>query len=449
MYKFNLYILLLFSIANAQTINFEKALAATLENSKKIKQQKLNIEQKDSDLKKIKSFSYGNVNLIHEASRTNHAGYVFNYKLSSREASFKDFGFSEFGGPIDTQPFDLNQPENRNNFTTKVTYNIPLFTGFKLSNQKDMISLQKKIEKTILNKNIKDLSYEVLKAYNNAVVAKEYIKAIKKAKEVTNIFEITASEFYKEGLVTKIDKKQAKVYSLNIQSKLTQAKNNYELTLAYLSFLTNIEKIEDIQGLKTYNNLFKTTNSYKKALENRDDMKAITLANQISKKNIDLNKAAYYPNIYTHLEYGVNDDRVNFSSEKDYYLAMIGIKFPLFDPAREYEFQKSKLEYQKSLLQKQELEDAIKLELKKATLNLQAKEKLLKEKKEAKVLAYEVLEQSKQMYKNQLIAMSELLKQEAIYRENEAAFILAKYEHSLAQGKLNLTIGNNINGESK
>ena len=65
----------------------------------------------------------------------------FNSKLSSREASFRDFGFAQVGNMsnFDIQPKDLNYPEARNNFNTKLTYDIPLFTGFKLSNQKDIV----------------------------------------------------------------------------------------------------------------------------------------------------------------------------------------------------------------------------------------------------------------------------------------------------------------------
>lgn len=48
------------------------------------------------------------------------------------------------------------------------------------------------------------------------------------------------------------------------------------------------------------------------------------------------------------------------------------------------------------------------------------------------------------MYKNQLIPMTELLKQEAIYRENEAALIMANYELSLALAKINLVAGQNL-----
>ena len=442
MYKLILYLLLLSTIGFSQVITFEKALDSTLEYSKKIQQQEIQIQENNQDLEKIDSISFGQLNLIHEASKTNHAGYVFNSKLSSREASFKDFGFSQFGQAIDTQPIDLNYPDSRKNFNTKLTYSIPLFTGFKLSNQKDIVSLQKKAQKIKLNIDLNYLSLEVLKAYNNAVVAKEFLKASKDALKSVKKYEEIANEFYKEGLVTKIDKKQAQVKRLNTQSAYIQAKNNFELSLAYLSFLTGIEDISDIKELKNYQ--IEKNNDFKSALEKRDELKILKTTNTLYKKSIELNKASYYPSIYSYLEYGINDNKITTNSDKDYYMALIGVKFTLFDQTREYDLQKSKLQYKKSLLQKQELEDSIKLELKKAKLNLQAKENILEEKLKAKELAYEVLEQSRLMYKNKLISMSELLKQEAIYRQNEAELILSKYEKSLAMANFNLASGNDL-----
>ncbi|NVJ53543.1 MAG: TolC family protein [Campylobacteraceae bacterium] len=442
MHKLILYLLLLSTFSFSQIISFEKALTSTIEYSKKIKQQEIEIKQKNEDLKKVKAYSYGNIDLIHEASKTNHAGYVFNSKLSSREATFEDFGFSQFGQAITTEPVDLNYPDSRNNFNTKLTYTIPLFTGFKLSNQEDIISLEKKAQKIKLNININYLSLEVLKAYNNAVVAKEFLKASKDAIKAVKKYEDTANEFYKEGLVTKIDKKQAQVKRLNTQSSFIQAKNNFELSLAYLSFLTGIENISDVEELKNYD----TNQNYDSslALEKRDEIKILNTTNNLFKKNIELNKASYYPSIYSYVEYGINDNKITTSDEKDYYMALVGVKFTLFNQTREHDLQKSKLQYKKSLLQKQELEDSIKLEVKKAKLNLNAKNKVLEEKLKAKELAYEVLEQSKLMYKNKLISMSELLKQEAIYRQNEAELILSKYEKSLAKAKFNLALGNDL-----
>ncbi len=437
--------LLLVSFAYAQSVSFDKILETTIKNSKDLQKQKLNIESSKLDIENIDAVSYGKFSLSEEISRTNHAGYVFNYKLSSREASFKDFGFSQQSEGLNVQPKDLNYPEARNNFNTKLTYDIPLFTGFKLSNQKDILKLQKQANTIKYNLDVKELEFEVLKAYNSAVIAKDFVKALEKAKEAITFMKNGAIAFHKEGLVTKIDVNEAKVYESNINSQLLESKNNFQLALAYLSFLSSDESISDVEDLK--NLYFKFPNEkelYSQALENRDEVKMQNVQVNASKKNIDIAKAAYYPTVFSRLEYGYNDDTLTLSEDKDYYMAMVGITITLFDNTRSIEKQKSQIEYQKANLNEEKLKDAIKLELKKAMLNLETKEKILEEKIEAKNLASDILEQAKLQYKNQLISMTTLLQQEANYRKNEALLIQARYEKSLALASLNLVLGKNI-----
>ena len=440
--------LLLASFSYAQSVNFDKILDLTIKNNKDLKQQQLSIDSSKLDIDYIDSISYGKASLSHEISRTNHSGYVFNSKLSAREATFDDFGFSQMNEGLKTEPKNLNYPEDRNNFTTKLSYDIPLFTGFKLSNQKDILKLQEKANEIKYNLDVKELEFEVLKAYNSAVVAKDFIKALEKAKESIEFMKNGAIAFHKEGLVTKIDVNEAKVYESNINSQLLEAQNNFQLALAYLGFLSSDDSIKDVEELE--NIYFKFPNEeelYAKALEHRDEVKMQNIQVNATKKNIEIANSSYYPSVYSHLEYGYNDDKVTVDSDKNYYIAMIGISLTLFDNTRSIEKQKNKIEYQKASLNEEKLKDAIKLELKKAILNLETKEKVLAQKIEAKDLANDILNQAKLQYKNQLISMTTLLQQEANFRKNEALLIQARYEKSLALASLNLILGKNIKEE--
>ena len=442
--------LILASFSYAQSVNFDKILDLTIKNSKDLKLQELNIDSSKLDIKTVDAISYGKLTLSEEISRTNHSGYVFNSKLSSREASFRDFGFAQVGDMtnFDIQPKDLNYPEARNNFNTKLTYDIPLFTGFKLSNQKDILKLQEEANNIKYNLDKKELEFEVLKAYNSAVVAKDFVKALEKAKESIIFMKDAAIAFHKEGLITKIDVNEAKVYESNINSQLFEAKNNFQLALSYLVFLSSDDSITDVENLE--NIYFKFPNEkelYEQALKSRDEIKMQDIHVNASKKNIEISKASYYPSVYSRLEYGYNDDKLTIDDDKDYYMAMVGVSLTLFDNTRNIEKQKSKIEYTKATINQEKLKDAIKLELKKAVLNLETKEKILLEKMEAKNLAFDILEQAKLQYKNQLISMTTLLQQEANFRKNEALLIDAKYEKSLALASLNLVLGKNIKEE--
>jgi outer membrane protein TolC len=446
MYK--IYLSLLLTIfAYSQTINFKDTLNLSLKNSKNLKNQKLNIDLSKLEINEINSISYGKLSLEEQINRTNHSGHIFNSKLSSRVASFDDFGAGQYSGvnSLNVQPENLNYPKARNNFNTKLNYDIPLFTGFKLTNQKDILKLQKKANEIKYNLNRREISYKVLEAYNKAVVAKEFNKAIKKAKESISYVVKSAEAFYKEGLVTKIDLKQAKVHFLNINSKQVDAQNNFDLALAYLKFLTSNNEISDVKELKyiTLENI-EFNMLYKKALKNADEMQMQKLNNMVRKKNIEISKSKDYPSIYSHLEYGFNHDKLTLDKNKDYYNAVLGLKYTIFDNTRNIQKEKTQIEYQKSLIDYKKLKEVIKLELKKSLFTLSSKEKILKEKEESLILANDIYKQSKLMYKNHLIPMTNLLEQEANLQNTQAHLILAKYEKSLSLAKINLIIGNDF-----
>ena len=441
---------LISTLCYSQSINFNEVLQQALENSKDLKKQALNIDSIKQDYNIVDGINYGKVSISSEVSRTNHAGYVFNSKLSSREATFRDFGFSQMNEGMDIIPKDLNYPNERTNINSYVSYDIPLFMGFKIENQKDILKLQEKANELLYNLDKKNLEFEILKAYNGAVVAKDFVKALEKAKQTVEFIYEGAKEFHKNGLVTKIDVNEAKVYQLNINSTLTEAKNNFNLALAYLKYLTSNENITDVENLENiYFDLKNFDELYNNALETRDELKIQNITIEANKKNIDIQKGSYYPTVFSHLEYGVNDDRFTASKDKDYYIALVGISLTLFDSSRSAYLEKSKIEHLKSTLDYEKLKDGIKLELEKAILDYKAKQEILKEKIEAKNLAFEVLNQANLQYKNRLISMTTLLSQEANFRKSESMLINAKYENSLALAKLNLVLGQNLNKDEK
>ena len=441
---------LISTLCYSQSINFNEVLQQALENSKDLKKQALNIDSIKQDYNIVDGINYGKVSISSEVSRTNHAGYVFNSKLSSREATFRDFGFSQMNEGMDIIPKDLNYPNDRTNINSYVSYDIPLFMGFKIENQKDILKLQEKANELLYNLDKKNLEFEILKAYNGAVVAKDFVKALEKAKQTVEFIYEGAKEFHKNGLVTKIDVNEAKVYQLNINSTLTEAKNNFNLALAYLKYLTSNENITDVENLENiYFDLKNFDELYNNALETRDEVKMQSITIEANKKNIDVQKGSYYPTVFSHLEYGVNDDRFTASKDKDYYIALVGISLTLFDSSRSAYLEKSKIEHLKSTLDYEKLKDGIKLELEKAILDYKAKQEILKEKIEAKNLAFEVLNQANLQYKNRLISMTTLLSQEANFRKSESMLINAKYENSLALAKLNLVLGQNLNKDEK
>ena len=446
--------LIISKLAFAQTISFEEALNQTIENSKDLQKQKINIDIAKTNSDFIDGVNFGKVSLNSDISRTNHSGYVFMGKLSSREATFKDFGAGEFNplnpNVLDVKPKDLNYPDSYTSINSYISYDLPLFTGFALYHQKGILKLQEKANEILYNLDKKTLEFEVLKAYNSAVLAKDFVKTMQKAKDTIGFIKNGAKEFHKNGLVTKIDVNEAELYFLNTNSNLIEAENNFKLSLAYLKFLTSNENISDVENLQnTYLEIKEFEDLYKIALKNRDEITLQNISIEANNKNIKANQGSYYPSVFTHLEYGYNDDKFSTSKDKDYYMALLGISLTLFDGTRSANLEKSRLEYLKAKLDFEKLQDGIKLEVQKAILDYKAKQEILKEKILASELASSVLNQAKLQYKNRLISMTTLLSQETNYRQSQTMLLNAKYENSLALARLNLVLGQNLQKDYK
>jgi len=454
------------SLVFSKSVDFDTVLKETLKNNLELKAKKLNIDKAKADLKKAKAMNYGKLTLGEEISRTNNALYVFGMKLESREATFKDFGFSDFLGPLGSalmkansnsltpadaaamqgilniKPNDLNNPGSRTNFKTKLVYEVPIFTGFKLTYAKKMAELQVKANKFKYSHDKKALAIEVLKAYNGAVAAKEFIKALEKAKETTSSFVKMIDAFYKEGMATEVDLLQAKKRDNEVDAYLTEAKAKYELALSYLRFLSDDNKIDGVKDFKLILPPNKSLKSLiKTALNNRSDLKWMRENVKTMKTKVKFTEADKYPMVGAHLEYGFNDNTLTISTKKDYYLAAVGMNWNIFDKSVNADVEKSKIEASQVNKYYKYMKKGIALQVKQKYLNLQTKAALVKEKQVNKELAEEILKKYTYMYKQGMINITILLMKEAEARKARAEFIKAKYDETLAAAELKQAIG--------
>ncbi|MEO1942216.1 MAG: TolC family protein, partial [Campylobacterales bacterium] len=346
------------SILVGKSIDFPTALKEALEGNPELKGKKMEIQLGEAQLKEAKGYNWGKLQLGETFSRTNDALYLFGMKLESREATFKDFGFADFlanmpglmSGQVSgdqvlaIQPNDLNNPDPRNNWKTNIVYEFPIFTGFKLKYAEEMAKLQLKAKKFKFADDKEKLAVEVLKAYNGAVAAKEFIKALQKAKETTSAFVKTIKAFYEQGMATQIDLLSAQKRDNEVRAMLIEAQNKYQLALAYLRFLTDDPGITDVGGFyyEKVPNL-PLSQLQQIALQNRKDLHWMAKNVETMRNYRKMEESAYYPTIGFHGEYGWNDNKLTLSKNRDYYLVAVGLKWNLVDLARSGKVEQAKV----------------------------------------------------------------------------------------------------------
>jgi outer membrane protein len=430
---------------SAGQYDFDSLLAKTLQNSYKLKNQKLSVEISKAELDSIVASEFGEVSFKEDFHRSNQAGMVFGDKLSSREASFRDFGFADFlrasaagQDPLPLTPNELNSPKSRNNFDTAIEYQAQIFTGFKLSNLKNAVKNKISAEELLLKLDEKSVTLETLKAYNAAVSANAYVEAAKKANEsVMSIYKNTTLA-YKQKVVAAIELKEAEYHLIKSEGVLVEAQKNAKIALAYLTYLTGAADIDAVGDLKNIELGSETA-------QEREDIKASEFYIKSSINALAAQKSAYLPQVVGFAKYGFNDNILSLSSGKDYYVVGAGLSWKLFDMGAT----SSKVESARVLKQKNELalqngKEYVRFEVTRESLNLESKKKELEQKAKASELAEEIRQKYALMRKNGLTALSELLKKEAESFMANAELINAKTELINAKAQLKMALGQNI-----
>jgi outer membrane protein len=183
----------------------------------------------------------------------------------------------------------------------------------------------------------------------------------------------------------------------------------------------------------------------KTALKNRNDLKWMKKNLQTMEKKVKFDSADKYPMVGAHLEYGWNDNTIaNIRSDKDYWLAAVGLKYNIFDKSKDADIEKSKIAALQTNYYYKYMKKGIALDVRQKYLNLQTKHKIIKNKIINKDLAEEILNKYTYMYKQGMVNMTVLLMKEADARKARAELIKAKYDEAVAAAELKASIGDFI-----
>jgi len=231
---------------------------------------------------------------------------------------------------------------------------------------------------------------------------------------------------------------------------MTEAKNKYALALSYLRFLSGDDTISDVGDFKVIVSPNSDLNSLKKrALQNRNDLKWMQKNVETMQKKVKMDSSIKYPMIGAHLEYGWNDNELNnIDSDKDYYVAAVGLNYTIFDNSEKAKLQKSKIEAMQTAYYYKYMKKGVILQVEQKYLDLKAKAAVLKNKILNKDLAEEILKKYTYMYKQGMINMTILLMKEADLRKARAELIKARYDETLAAAELKAALGDLVK-ESK
>ena len=422
--------------AGYDNLSLNQAIDLLKKNSSNIK-----IARFDEKIAKFKSkiaqsYDYGSLDYTLNALRSNDAGNVFGFKLQSREATFRDFGFADFLGGVGTAlqmangdfgtftnimsdpnmanqllsmaPDDLNYPDARNHFQNKFTYQVPLFTGYKLTQYKRIMKDMEKLSSLDTKKVINEEIYQTKKTFYDITLVENYIKHLKVLKSNIDKLENIIRAFKSEGYAKDTDIYEVQAKKASVLSYLNQAKLNRDLAYQYLEFLIGVK----VNSIETRDELAPLPSDNPKELVDKAiDLKRAELGYKITKENIKLQKSAFYPVVGAFAEYSSADDNpFNDFFKHDSYTIGAQLKWNIYDG------KKKDAEYQKAIIEKLQMGEKVRLakrglglKIKQIITEVKSKDYDIEAKQKEFEFSKKVYEQFEGKYKEGLEKISDVL----------------------------------------
>lgn len=408
----------------SSSLTLERALEILKAQNLEIKAADLEVSSSKNDIKKAEGNNWGKLDFIQDVARSNDAGSVFGFKLTSREASFADFGFDEFisqmntimpgpsydGGAkiLATQPHKLNYPDDRSFFQSKLKYEVAIFTGFQITNYVKIMKAMSKIkslEKTqILNEKI----YETKKSFYDMALLRNSTKNLKTILKNITTLEDTTREMIDVGYAKKVDLLEVQAKKANVQRLITQMQANQKLLYHYLSFLLN-QKVQNIETPYMDIAMFEISN--KKVLDNNLDIQKASTGLKAQKSMVNVSKSSYYPMIGAFAEISTADDEFlgDYDDHKAYTVGA-RLTWNLFNGGIDKaDLEKARLQHLKTKTQVQLAKKGILLKVDQIKTEIIAYNSEIKSLEKELILANEIYKSYEGRYKEKLASMSDVI----------------------------------------
>lgn len=432
------------SALGASDIDLDQAIEILKTQNLELKSASIDIETALQDAKAASANHYGKLDFIQDFARSDDAGNVFGFKLSAREANFGDFGADEFmnnfmaGSPdYETPPNNLNYPEDRNYFQTKLKYEVPIFTGFMISNYEDITNSVVKIKKLEKSKLLGEKIYEIKKSFYDMALLEDSIANIKVILNNIETLENMTGEMINEGYAKKTDILEVRAKKGNVERLISQMESNKELLYHYISFLLN----QKVSSIKAPSIEIKNADASVEEIVGKNlDIEMAKKALGIKKNMVKVSEASYYPMVGAFAEMSTADDMFlgDADDHKSYTLGA-RLSWNIFSGGSDgAKVEKARLEYIKMQNSLDLANSGIALAAQKIKTEIKSLENDIESLRKELTLAQEIYRNYEARYREKLASMSDVIikqseeiqktlqLQQTINQRNERVFALEK-----------------------
>ena len=311
-------------LAATDSLTLNEAIEILKSQNLEIQAAVLDVKAAKADEETASGNHWGKLEFIQDIANSNDAGNVFGFKLTSREATFGDFGAEEFmnatgmnGGippasAYTTPPDNLNYPEARTFFQSKLKYEVPLFTGFQISSYTDIMNAMTKMKGLEKEQVVNEKVYELRKSFHDMALLEESIKNLNTILQNINTLEDMTKSMIDVGYAKKVDLLEVEAKKGNVERLILQMHSNQKLLYHYISFLLN-QNVTQITPPSE--NILMPIFTNEDVLNNNLDVQRAATGLEVRKSMVSVSKSSYYPMVGAFAEIATADD--TFLGEAD------------------------------------------------------------------------------------------------------------------------------------
>jgi len=421
------------TIEQAHKLTLDEAIEILRQDNLEIKAANYELQSTQAKTDQASGMNWGSLDLILNAANSDDAGNVFGFKLTSRKATFGDFGFGDSNVPpmgtpgfLDTPPDTLNNPGSTNFFQTKLEYTLPIYVGGKISSYTSISRSMEKMQRLETDKTVNTKVYETRKAFYDMALLEQAITNLTTIDENIKKLEETTEFMIEEGYAKRIDLLEVQAKRSNVERKLNEMEANKTLLYSYLSFLLNQEVTQITPPDSAVQESMLSTDEI---LSRNVDIKQAETGLEIRKEMVDISHSGYLPMIG--LKANVQSSATDLDEydmvDNGSYMAGIQLKWNLFSGGSDSnKVEEAKVNELKTKTQVELAKKGIALKIDKIRTEIESYDYEIESLTKELELSTEIYKNYEERYREQLASMNDLIIKQSVQIEKVLALLEAQ-----------------------
>lgn len=303
-------------------VTLQEAVAQAKGGNALLQAARAEVQAKEGQFKQARSYFIPNLTFTENYTRTNNPVYVFMGKLTQA-----NFGMQDFYIP------SLNNPEPLTNWQSKVELTFPLFTGGKISAAYRATKMGIEAAQSTSTFAEASLVKGVTEAFYGSLLAGKAVGVMQEALKTAQAHQQQVEAMHKEGLVLDSDLLRIRVFASDMAQQASARAADAQVARAYLAYAMGTEnEVEPVGDFSPPEGAPPTLEEAEQAaLENRGDLKAMSLQAQQAGEGVKMAQADWWPQVGALASYEQDTQAWSPSAWGDNWLVGVQVKIPIFD----------------------------------------------------------------------------------------------------------------------